>query len=138
LTDTGNDRIIIKFDKNFKYVSQFGQEGKGPGQLDHPHGIGIDSKATIYINTLNEPQIQNFTNDGKFIKEWGTNGTGPGQLTTPLEHLKVDSKDSLFIVDSASNPRVQVFDSDGKLLTQFGKWGVGNGEFKKPEHVAFY
>jgi tripartite motif-containing protein 71 len=136
LTDTGNDRVI-KFDKNFKYVSQFGQEGKGPGQFDHPHGIGIDSKGNIYINTLNEPRIQKFTNDGKFIKEWGTNGTGPGQLTTPLEHLKVDSKDRVFIVDSASNPRVQVFDSDGKLLTQFGKVGVGNGEFKKPEHVAF-
>jgi DNA-binding beta-propeller fold protein YncE len=136
LTDTGNDRVI-KFDKNFKYVSQFGQEGKEPGQFDHPHGIGIDSKGNIYINTLNEPRIQKFTNDGKFIKEWGTNGTGPGQLTTPLEHLKVDSKDRVFIVDSASNPRVQVFDSDGKLLTQFGKVGVGNGEFKKPEHVAF-
>jgi DNA-binding beta-propeller fold protein YncE len=136
LTDTGNDRVI-KFDKNFKYVSQFGQEGKGPGQFDHPHGIGIDSKGNIYINTLNEPRIQKFTNDGKFIKEWGTNGTGQGQLTTPLEHLKVDSKDRVFIVDSASNPRVQVFDSDGKLLTQFGKVGVGNGEFKKPEHVAF-
>ncbi len=136
LTDTGNDRII-KFDKNFKYVSQFGQEGKGPGQFDHPHGIGIDSKGNIYINTLNEPRIQKFTNDGKFIKEWGTNGTGPGQLTLPLEHLKVDSKDRVFIVDSASNPRVQIFDSDGKFLTQFGKWGVGNGEFKKPEHVAF-
>jgi DNA-binding beta-propeller fold protein YncE len=136
LTDTGNDRVI-KFDKNFKYVSQFGQEGKGPGQFDHPHGIGIDSKGNIYINTLNEPRIQKFTNNGKFIKEWGTNGTGPGQLTTPLEHLKVDSKDRVFIVDSASNPRVQVFDSDGKLLTQFGKVGVGNGEFKKPEHVAF-
>jgi DNA-binding beta-propeller fold protein YncE len=136
LTDTGNDRVI-KFDKNFKYVSQFGQAGKGPGQFDHPHGIGIDSKGNIYINTLNEPRIQKFTNDGKFIKEWGTNGTGPGQLTTPLEHLKVDSKDRVFIVDSASNPRVQVFDSEGKLLTQFGKVGVGNGEFKKPEHVAF-
>ena len=58
-------------------------------------------------------------------------------MTTPLEHLKVDSKDRVFIVDSASNPRIQVFDSDGKLLTQLGKWGVGNGEFKKPEHVAF-
>lgn len=54
----------------------------------------------------------------------GTNGTGPGQLTNPLEHLKVDSKDRVFIVDSASHPRIQVFDSDGKLLTQFGKWGV--------------
>jgi DNA-binding beta-propeller fold protein YncE len=136
LTDTGDDRII-KFDKNFKYILQFGREGKGLSQFDHPHGIGIDSKGNIYINTLNQPRIQKFTNDGKFIKEWGTNGTAPGQLTVPLEHLKVDSKDRIFIVDSASNPRVQVFDSDRNLLTQFGKWGIRNGEFKKPEHVAF-
>ena len=58
-------------------------------------------------------------------------------MTVPLEHLKVDSKDRIFIVDSASNSRVQVFDRDGNLLTQFGKWGIRNGEFKKPEHVAF-
>jgi len=58
-------------------------------------------------------------------------------LTLSLEHLKVDSKDRIFIVDSASNPSVQVFDSDGSLLTQFGKWGIRNGEFKKPEHEAF-
>lgn len=136
LTDTGNDRVI-KFDKNFKYLSQFGIEGSGPGQFDHPHGIGIDSKGNIFINTLNDPKIQKFTNDGKFIKEWGTNGTGPGQFTLELEHLKVDKNDRVFITDGAGNPRVQVFDNEGNFLTQFGKLGVGNGEFKKPEHVAF-
>jgi len=136
LTDTGHNRII-KFDKNFKYISQFGQAGKGPGQFDHPHGIGIDSKGNIYINTLNEARIQKFNNDGKFIKQWGTNGTGPGQFTLPLEHLKVDKNDNVFITDGADNPRVQVFDNDGNFLTQFGKLGIGNGEFDLPEHVAF-
>ncbi|HZL23278.1 MAG TPA: 6-bladed beta-propeller [Nitrososphaeraceae archaeon] len=136
LTDTGHNRII-KFDKNFKYISQFGQAGKGPGQFDHPHGIGIDSKENIYINTLNEARIQKFNNDGKFIKQWGTNGTGPGQFTLPLEHLKVDKNDNVFITDGADNPRVQVFDNDGNFLTQFGKLGIGNGEFDLPEHVAF-
>ena len=56
------------------YKSQF----SSLGQFDHPHGIGLDSKGNIYINTLNEPRIQKFTNDGKFIKEWGSNGTTPG------------------------------------------------------------
>ena len=74
VTDTGHNRII-KFDKNFKYVSQFGEEGSGPGQFDHPHGIGVDSDGNIYINTLNAAKIQKFTNDGKFIKEWGSEGT---------------------------------------------------------------
>jgi sugar lactone lactonase YvrE len=136
LTDTGNDRVI-KFDKNFKFVSQFGIEGSGPGQFDHPHGIGIDSDGNILINELNNARIQKFTNDGKFIKQWGSAGMGPGQFTLPLEHLKVDKYDRIFITDGADNPRVQVFDTEGNFLTQFGKLGVGNGEFKKPEHVAF-
>ncbi len=136
LTDTGNN-IVIKFDKNFKFLSQFGIEGSAPGQFDHPHGIGIDSDGNIFINELNNARIQKFTNDGKFIKEWGTNGTGPGQFTLPLEHLKVDKNDRVFITDGADNPRVQVFDKEGNFLTQFGKLGIGNGEFKKPEHVAF-
>jgi sugar lactone lactonase YvrE len=136
VTDTGNNRII-KFDKNFKYISHFGEFGSGPGQFDHPHGIGIDSDGNIYINGLNTPKIQKFTNDGKFIKEWGSEGTGPGQFTLLLEHLKVDPADRIFITDGAGNPRVQVFDTEGKFLTQFGEMGSGDGQLKKPEHVAF-
>ena len=136
VTDTGHNRII-KFDKNFKYVSQFGQVGSGPGQFDHPHGIGVDSDGNIYINTLNAAKIQKFTNDGKFIKEWGSEGTGNGQFTLPLEHLKVDPADRIFITDGEGNPRVQVFDTDGKYLTQFGKIGVGDGQMQLPEHIAF-
>ena len=101
LTDTGNNRVI-KFDKNFKYITQFGEKGSAPGQFDHPHGIGIDSDENIYINTLNNARIQKFTNDGEFIKEWGSPGTGPGQFTLPLEHLKVDPTDKVFITDGAS------------------------------------
>ena len=136
VTDTGNNRIL-KFDKNFKYVSQFGEFGSGPGQFDHPHGIGHDHEGNLYINTLNNAKIQKFTNDGKFIKEWGSEGTGPGQFTLPLEHLKVDPADRIFITDGAGNPRVQVFNTDGKYLTQFGEIGSGDGQMKKPEHVAF-
>jgi sugar lactone lactonase YvrE len=136
VTDTGYNRII-KFDKNFKYLSHYGQEGSGPGQFNHPHGIGVDSDGNILINELNNARIQKFTNDGKFIKQWGSEGKGPGQFTLPLEHLKVDKNDNVFITDGEDNPRVQVFDNDGNFLTQFGKLGVGNGEFQLPEHVAF-
>jgi sugar lactone lactonase YvrE len=135
VTDTGNNRVI-KFDKNFRYISQFGGVGSQPGQFDHPHGIGVDSDGNIYINELNNARIQKFSNNGTFITQWGSNGTGPGQFTLPLEHLEVDFTDKVYMVDSAKNPRIQVFDTDGKFLTQFGKLGIGNAEFHKPEHVS--
>jgi len=67
MTDTGYNRII-KFDKNFKYISYIGVEGSEPLHFSHPHGIGLDSKGNIYVNELNHARIQKFTNDGKFIK----------------------------------------------------------------------
>lgn len=135
LTDTNHNRVI-KFNKDFRYISQFGIVGSQPGQFDHPHGIGIDSNDNLYINELNNPRIQKFTNNGTFIKQWGSNGSNPGQFTLPLEHLEVDSTDKVFMVDSAKNPRIQVFDTEGNFITQFGKYGIGNGEFHKPEHVT--
>jgi hypothetical protein len=136
MTDTGHNRII-KFDKNFKFISHFGEEGPGPGQFIHPHGIGVDSDGNIYVNELNHTRIQKFANDGKFIKLWGSEGKGPGQFTLPLEHLKIDKNDRIFITDGANNPRVQVFDTDGNFITQFGKFGNATGQFDQPEHVAF-
>jgi hypothetical protein len=136
MTDTGHNRII-KFDKNFKFISHFGEEGSGPGQFIHPHGIGVDSDGNIYVNELNHTRIQKFTNNGEFIKLWGSEGKGPGQFTLPLEHLKIDKNNRIFITDGAGNPRVQVFDTDGNFITQFGKYGTGPGEFDLPEHVAF-
>ena len=136
MTDTGHNRII-KFDKNFKFILHFGEEGSGPGQFIHPHGIGVDSDGNIYVNELNHTRIQKFTNNGEFIKLWGSEGKGPGQFTLPLEHLKIDKNNRIFITDGAGNPRVQVFDTDGNFITQFGKFGTGHGEFDLPEHVAF-
>jgi tripartite motif-containing protein 71 len=41
LTDTGNNRIV-KFDENYQFILEWGEVGEGPGEFDHPHGIGVD------------------------------------------------------------------------------------------------
>ena len=135
VTDTGADRVI-KFDQNFDFISQFGSTGDGPGEFEHPHGIGIDSVGNVYVNDAFSPRIQKFTKDGFFIKQWGSLGTGNGQFTLPLEHLEVDSTDKVFMVDSESNPRVQLFDTEGNFITKFGEPGSGAGELDIPEHVG--
>jgi DNA-binding beta-propeller fold protein YncE len=119
VTDTGNNRIV-KFDENFNYILEWGERGKGPGQFDHPHGIGVDSSGNVYVNDLNSARIQKYDSNGTFIKEWGSEGVGPGQFTLPLEHLFVDPFDYIWQVDGEKNPRISKFDPDGNFILSVG------------------
>ena len=56
VTDTGADRVI-KFDQNFDFISEFGSSGDGPGEFEHPHGIGVDSTGNLYVNDGFSPRI---------------------------------------------------------------------------------
>ncbi len=87
------------------------------------------------------------------MKRWGSIGTGDEQSSIPQEHIAMDSKDRVNIVDGASNPRVQIFDTNatlGKIGTACemvtgkgcidpngrGPLKVGDGQLSKPEHVS--
>jgi DNA-binding beta-propeller fold protein YncE len=135
-------------------VGKWGSKGTGNGQFIHPHAIDVDSKGNVYVGQLNEPGVQVFDSNGKFLKRWGTMGTGDGQSSIPQEHIAIDSKDRVYIVDGASNPRVQIFDTNGRFLGKIGTpclmstgegckdpdgpgpLKFGDGQFSKPEHVS--
>jgi DNA-binding beta-propeller fold protein YncE len=119
IADTGNNRIV-KFDSDFNFLLEWGSNGTGPGQFDHPHGIGVDSAGMVYVNDLNSPRIQKYDSEGNFIKEWGSKGKDPGQFTPPLEHLFVDRSDNVWLVDGMDNPQIQKFDSEGNFITAVG------------------
>lgn len=129
ITDTGNNRTI-KLDSKFNFISDWGSLGKGRGQFDHPHGIGVDSLGNVFVNEFSNARIQKFDSNGKFITQWGSEGTGPGQFNLGLEHLFVDQEDNVWMVDGKNNPRVQKFDSNGTYLTE-----VGSGPCTIPDDV---
>jgi len=153
VTDTGNDRIL-KFNSSFILVNKWGTKGTGDGQFIHPHAIDVDSYGNVYVGELNRPGVQVFDSNGKFLKKWGSSGTGDGQFSVPQEHIAVDNRDRVYIVDGASNPRVQVLDTNGHFLGKIGSYcqistgtgcvdpdgsgplKLGDGQFSKPEHVS--
>jgi len=108
----------------------------------------------VYVGELNRPGVQVFDSNGKFLRKWGSPGTEDGRFSIPEEHIAVDLKDRVCIVDGASNPRVQVFDSFGKFLGKIGTackistgkgctdpdgpgpLVLGDGQLSKPEHVS--
>jgi sugar lactone lactonase YvrE len=86
---------IVKFTKDGTFVKAWGGKGAGPGQLDTPHSIVIDSQGRLLVADRENGRIQIFDQDGKFIDQWKQFGRPSG--------LFVDKNDRLYAADSESN-----------------------------------
>ncbi len=126
----GNSRIV-HFDKNGKFVKEWGELGAKPGQFSAPHAIVVDSKGRLYVADRNNARVQVFDQSGKFLDEWRN-------LIVPWG-LWVNKKDEIWVCGSSAMqwrkedtmlgvpPKDQVFlkfNPDGKLLQL---WTVPKG-----------
>jgi hypothetical protein len=93
----GNDSNarIVKFTKAGAFVKAWGHKGNGPGELDTPHGITIDSQGRLFVADRENSRIQIFDQDGKFLDQWKQFGRPSG--------LYIDKHDILYSADSESN-----------------------------------
>jgi peptidylamidoglycolate lyase len=72
----GNSRVA-KFDKDGKFLFEWGEPGTGPGQFDNPHGVIVDPDGNILVSDRENSRVQIFDQSGKFIREWlGAKPTG--------------------------------------------------------------
>lgn len=135
----GNARVV-HFDKDGKYVNEWGELGSRPGQFSVPHSICVDSKGRLYVADRNNVRVQVFDQTGKLLDVWN-------DLIVPMS-LCMTKDDELWVVGSSpqhwkpkevwlgSPPRDQYFmkfNTDGKALamwaaTQWTAGGVGENE----------
>ena len=85
---------IVKFDKNGKFIKQWGKHGSGPGEFEVPHTLAMDSKGRLFVGDRANNRIQIFDQDGKFIAEWKQFGRPSG--------IYIDKHDVLYATDSES------------------------------------
>ena len=88
---------IVKFSKDGKFIKSWGKKGSGPGELDTPHAIAMDSKGRLFVGDRNNNRIQIFDQDGKFLEEWKQFGRPSG--------IFIDKNDVIYVADSESNTR---------------------------------
>ncbi|MCC6915270.1 MAG: 6-bladed beta-propeller [Rhodospirillaceae bacterium] len=110
---------VAKFDKDGKYISEFGSKGSGPGQFDLVHSLAIDAKGRIYAADRRNHRIQVFDASGKFVEEWKNVGS-PTRLFV--------SQDQYLWMSDADYERMAKFDLDGQLVTYWGAIGGNPGE----------
>jgi streptogramin lyase len=89
----GNNRVL-KFDKNGKFIKEWGKLGSAPGEFDQPHALAMDSKGRLFVGDRNNNRIQIFDQDGKFIAEWK-------QFSRP-SGVYIDKQDNIYVADSES------------------------------------
>ncbi|HLX43630.1 MAG TPA: peptidyl-alpha-hydroxyglycine alpha-amidating lyase family protein [Bryobacteraceae bacterium] len=57
---------VAKFDKNGRWVKQWGDRGTQQGQFNTPHSIAADAKGNIYVADRGNRRIQVFDPDGNY------------------------------------------------------------------------
>src|SRR5262249_947257 len=61
---------IMKFSKDGKLIKTWGKKGPGPGEIDTPHALAMDSQGRLFVADRNNNRVQIFDQDGKFIDQW--------------------------------------------------------------------
>lgn len=125
---------VVVCDLAGKFISKFGQRGKGEGEFNFPTHISVDDRSQIYVTDSLNHRIQIFDGTGKFIRSFGSVGDGPGHFSRP-KGVAVDRSGHVYVVDAVFN-NVQIFDDRGRLLLDFSEPGSELGKLCLPNAIA--
>jgi sugar lactone lactonase YvrE len=85
---------IVKFNKDGKFIKTWGKKGSGPGEIDGPHTLAMDSQGRLFLGDRGNNRIQIFDQDGNFIDQWA-------QFSRP-SGVYIDKNDLIYVADSES------------------------------------
>jgi sugar lactone lactonase YvrE len=114
---------ILKFNKDGKFLKEWGKHGSGPGELEVPHALAFDSRGRLFVGDRANNRVQIFDQDGKFLDQWKQFGRPSG--------LYIDKNDILYVTDSEST------DKEGYGYNPGWKRGIRIGSAKDGVVTAF-
>lgn len=120
----GHEDRVQKFTRDGTLIAIFGQEGVGPGDFDHPHGLTMDrDQGLLYVGDQENGRVQVLTIDGDFVRQWSD------PQFAHIHDVGIDPlTGDIFVGDLVSNV-VQRFTDTGEFVLEFGVSGSGPGQF---------
>jgi DNA-binding beta-propeller fold protein YncE len=85
---------IVKFSKDGKFIKTWGKKGAGPGEIDIPHAVAMDSRGRLFLGDRQNNRIQIFDQDGNYLDQWS-------QFSRPTG-VFIDRNDVIYVADSES------------------------------------
>jgi DNA-binding beta-propeller fold protein YncE len=123
VADGYNGTRVVKFDKDGKYVTAWGQKGTNgtdtrPGYFNNVHGIAVDPKTRrVFVNDRGNKRAQVFDENGKFLDQWSF-GANPSDI-----HLfNIVSDGYLWAADRGTS-KILKYDLNGHFMYSWGTWG---------------
>jgi hypothetical protein len=114
LADGYGSYRIHRYDKDGRWLSQFGVPGDGPGQFNTPHGIGLDTRPgrepSVVVTDRANHRLQWFTLAGQHLKT----------LDGFLLPANVDQHGDVLLVPDLS-ARITLLDRNDQVLAHLGE-----------------
>jgi peptidylamidoglycolate lyase len=127
VADGDTDARVVKFDKDGKFLLEWGAEGTGPGQFNAIHSITVDAGRRVYVADRSNKRVQIFDGNGKFLDAWPN---------IPNATRIVATEDGAIWLASAAYNRFAKFDTNGNLLNHWGTFGADPGLLSNPHQFS--
>ncbi len=85
---------VLKFSKDGKFLTAWGQWGKSPNDFDQPHALAMDSKGRLYVGDRGNNRVKIFDQNGTLLDTWY-------QFSRP-SGIFIDAHDNIYVADSES------------------------------------
>jgi hypothetical protein len=128
VADGYNGTRVAKFDKNGKFLLDWGQKAtppdKRPGYMSNVHGIAVDPQTRrVFVNDRADKRIQVFDENGKYLYEFSM-GADPSDI-----HLIYIGADRTLWAADRGTSKMLKYDLDGHFLYSWGIFGDMPGAF---------
>jgi sugar lactone lactonase YvrE len=117
----GANARVLKFTKDGKFIKSFGKKGSGPGEMEQPHALAMDSRGRLFVGDRSNNRIQIYDQDGKLLDTWS-------QFSRP-SGIYIDANDVIYVADSESESVARNHDG--------WKRGIRVGSAKDGKIIAF-
>src|SRR5262245_23624083 len=90
----GANARVLKFTKDGKFIKSFGKKGSGPGEMEQPHALAMDSRGRLFVGDRSNNRVLIFDQEGKLLDTWP-------QFSRP-SGIAIDANDMIYVADSES------------------------------------
>ncbi|HXH24368.1 MAG TPA: hypothetical protein VNI78_03900 [Vicinamibacterales bacterium] len=123
VADGYNGTRVVKFDKDGKYITSWGQRGTPPndtrpGYFNNVHGIAVDPKTRrVFVNDRGNKRVQVFDENGRFLDQWSM-----GREPSDIHMFHIMSDGYLWAADRGTS-KILKYDLNGNFMYAWGTWG---------------